>query len=108
LSEPDAKSLSAKQLKDAWAVIDAFERALRPFVVRKGGISYPPVLHAMAAFLAAQAVASEEPIESLLDNVRMLHTDCLALTLSRKGGRTCRIPQLTASPRSPPRTCKTP
>lgn len=82
MTAADSKGLSETQVEQALAVLDALERALRPFVIR--GISYPPVLHAFAVFLAAQAVAAQEPIESLLDNVRMLHADCLAQTLSYK------------------------
>lgn len=77
MSEP--KSLDAAQIQDVLSLIVALERAVSPFVRR--GITYAPMLHALAVFLAAQAVAADEPIESLLDNVRMLHSDCLAQTL---------------------------
>jgi hypothetical protein len=82
LSEP--RSLDPEQLEDVIGVIAALERAVRPFVLRPGGITYAPVLHAIAVFLAAQAVAAGEPIEGLLDNLRMLHAECLAQTLRFK------------------------
>lgn len=82
MSEP--RSLDADQLQDVIGVIAALERAVRPFVLRKGGITYAPVLHAIAVFLAAQAVAAQEPIEGLLDNLALLHAECLSQTLRYK------------------------
>jgi hypothetical protein len=81
LNESDTESLSAAQLKDVEALLVALDHAVRPFVRRKGGITYAPVLHALAVFLAAQAVAADEPIGNVLGNLRLLYADCLAQVL---------------------------
>jgi hypothetical protein len=77
VSDPYTYPLSLSQVEDAGAVIQALEQAIRPFIARQGGITYPPVLHALSAFLVAQAVAADEPIEGLVLNLRLLHADCL-------------------------------
>jgi hypothetical protein len=77
LSDPLTYPLSLSQVEDAGAVIQALEQAIRPFIEREGGITYPPVLHALSAFLVAQAVAAEEPLAQLLYNLQDLHADCL-------------------------------
>jgi hypothetical protein len=78
VSDPFSYPLSLSQVEDAGAVIEALEQAIRPFIERKGGISYPPVLHALSAFLVAQAVAADEPLAQLLYNLQALHADCVA------------------------------
>ena len=77
MSDPFTYPLSLAQVKDAALVIHALESALAPFIERQGGITYPPVLHALSAFLVAQAVAAEEPLAQLLYNLQDLHADCL-------------------------------
>ena len=77
MSDPFSYPLSLSQVEDAGAVIEALEQAIRPFIEREGGITYPPVLHALSAFLVAQAVAADEPLAQLLCNLRFLHADCL-------------------------------
>jgi hypothetical protein len=81
VSEPDTKPLSAKQLRDVQALLDALDHAVRPFIERPSGITYATVLHALAVFLAAQAVAADEPIGNVLGNLRLLYADCLAQVL---------------------------
>lgn len=77
MSDPFTYPLSLAQVKDVASILNALEAALAPFIEREGGITYPPVLHALSAFLVAQAVAAEEPLAQLLYNLQDLHADCL-------------------------------
>ncbi len=73
---PDAAGLSASERLDAVAMLDALDAALAPFTDRPGGVNCASMLHALALMLASVAQQAGEPLDSLLDNVRLLYLQC--------------------------------